>query len=83
MELDAVDRQLAMADGHHLALAARGRDLELARDRRRRERVVAPGLEALGQALEQPAAVVLDLARLAVDEPLRLADLANNFLGTR
>src|SRR4051812_8823077 len=76
MELEAVDRQLAVADGHHVALGAARRDLELLRDRGCSERVVAAGLEALGQALEEPAAVVLDLARLAVDEPLRLADLA-------
>src|SRR4051794_26107555 len=76
MELDAVDRQLAVADGHHVALGAARRDLELLRDRGCSERVVAAGLEALGQALEEPAAVVLDLTRLAVDEPLRLADLA-------
>src|SRR5205085_6583507 len=59
-----------------LALDTARGDLELVRDRDRGERVIAARLEALGQALEEPAAVMLDLARLAVDEPLRLADLA-------
>ena len=41
------------------------------------------GGEASGQALKQPTPVVLDLARLAVDEPLGLADLAAESLDDR
>ena len=32
MELDALDRQLAVANAHHLAVRRAGRDLELVRD---------------------------------------------------
>ena len=49
--------------------SARGRrDLERVGDRRRRERVVAAGLEVLGQPGEEAAAVVRDDRRLAVHE---------------
>ena len=64
-------------------LGARGRDLEAIGDARRRERVVAAGLERLGEAVEEAAAVVVDRARLAVDESLRLADLAAEGLDDR
>ena len=43
---------------------------------RRRERVVAARLERIGQAVEQPAAVVPHRARLPVHELARVADLA-------
>src|SRR5918994_7338353 len=65
-----------MADGHHLAFSAGGRDVELFRDRRRRERVVAAGDEVIGQVAEEAEAIVADNAGLAVDERLRQADLA-------
>src|SRR5436190_19390221 len=76
MELDAVDPQFAVANGHHLVLAAGSGNLELARHARRRERVVAAGFELLRKTGEDAAAVVADRARLAVDEPLRRSDLA-------
>src|SRR5438270_8325765 len=76
MELDAVDRQLAVADGHHLAFVAGRGDLELVRDALRGERVVAARLEARRKAGEEALPVVVDGARLAVDEPSREPDLA-------
>jgi len=76
MELDAVHPERAVAHGHHLAVAGRGRDLELLGDRGRRERVVAPGLEVIGQTGEETAPVVVDDACLAVQQLLRLPDLA-------
>ena len=50
---------------------------------RRRERVVAPGEEVLGQPGEDAAAVVRDDRRLAVHELARLADLAAEDLHDR
>src|SRR3954451_22205494 len=76
MELDALDRQLAVADAHDLAVVAARGDLELVGHRRRGERVVAADLESLRQSLEDAASVVLDDARLAVQQALRAADLA-------
>src|SRR5215218_2615200 len=76
VELDAVDAELAVADGHHLALVARRRDVELLGDRRRGERVVAAGDEVVGEATEEPESVVVDHAGLPVDERLRRPDLA-------
>src|SRR3954462_4123419 len=76
MELDAFDRQLAVADAHHLAVVAPRSHLELVRDTRRRKRVVAADLEPLRQATEDAAPVVLDAARLPVEQALRAADLA-------
>ena len=72
MELDAFDRQLAVADAHHLAVGRPRGDLQLVRDRDRGERVVAAGLEVLRQPGEDAAAVVLDGRRLAVQQRLRL-----------
>src|SRR3954469_25678500 len=77
MELDAFDRQLAVADAHHLAVVAPRRHLELVRDNRRRERVVTPDLEPLREAAEHAPPVVLDAARLPVEQALRAADLAD------
>src|SRR5439155_26167876 len=68
MELHAVDGKLAVADGHHLVVRAGCGDLERIRDEHRGERVVAPGLERLREAFEEPLPVVPDLAGLAVDE---------------
>ena len=59
VELDAVDRELAVAHGHDLAVRAGRADLEHVRDAGRGERVVAAGLERGGEAGEEPAAVVL------------------------
>ena len=69
--------------GHHFAAVCRRRDLELGRDPCRGERVVAAGLQLQRQAFEQAAAVVLDRARLTVDELARLADLASVSLHDR
>src|SRR3954447_9485631 len=76
MELDAFDRQLAVADAHHLAVVAPRSDLELVRDTRRGERVVAPDLQPLWEIAEHAAPVVLDAARLPVEQALSAADLA-------
>src|SRR6476659_11276789 len=83
MELHTVDRQVAVADGHHLAVGCRGGDLEHVRDAGRRERVVAPGRKVLGQAREDSATVVRDRRRLAVDELTRGPHLAPESLHDR
>jgi hypothetical protein len=76
VELDAVDRQLAVADRHHLAVGGRGRDLEDLGDARRRERVVAAGQELAVDPGEEAGAVVRDERCLPVDELAREVDLA-------
>lgn len=76
MELDALDRELAVADAHHLSVRSPGGDFELVGNLGRRERVVAAGLEPLGQAREDALAVVLDRGGLPVEERLRGPDLA-------
>src|SRR4051812_4342387 len=76
MELDAVDRQLAVAHRHHLAVLRGCADREGLGDARRGERVVAAALERIGQASEETLAVVGDRTCLAVHQALRLADLA-------
>src|SRR5438874_12183150 len=83
MELNAVDGQRVMAYRRHLSLGAGRGDLELVRHRDCRERVVAAGLELLGQPREDATAVVADGARLAVDEPLCGTDLAAEGLDQR
>src|SRR6266536_1765052 len=83
MELHAFDRQLAVAHAHHLAVVAPSRDLEHVRHARRRERVVATDLEVLRQPAENALAVVLDRARLAVQQALRARDLAAERLNHR
>ena len=83
VELHAVQRQLAMPHGHHLAVRRRRRDLEDVGHGRRCERVVAAGEEVLGQAGEDAAAVVGDGRRLAVHELPRAADLAAEDLHDR
>ena len=57
MELDAVDRKLAMAHRHDLAVLRPRRDLELLGHRVSRQRVVAADLELVREAREEPAAV--------------------------
>ena len=76
MELDAVHRELAMADGHHLAVRRGRRDLQQLRDPCGRQRVVPAHLELVRQPGEEAAAVVVDGARLAVDEGAGGGDLA-------
>ena len=83
MELHALDPVRAVPDRHHLAVLRAGGDRQLVRHAHGRERVVAPCLDLLGQAREDPLAVVSDAARLAVQERLRLADLASEGLDDR
>src|SRR5258708_30749665 len=83
MELHAFDRQRAMPDSHDFTIVRTRGDLELIRDGRRRERVVAPDLERLRQAGKDAAPVVLDEARLPVQQPLRRRDLATERLDDR
>src|SRR5215217_8953928 len=67
VELEALRGKLAVADGHHYVAVARSA-LELRRQTGvGDERVVAPGAERVRDAVEQAAAVVLDLRVLAVD----------------
>ena len=73
MELDAVDRKLAVSHGHHLAVVGRRGDLQRIGNPDRRERVVPPTLERMRQPVEKAPAVVMDRAGLAVDQPLGLA----------
>ena len=83
MELDAVDRELAVANGHHLAVGGRRGDLERVRYAGGRERVVAAGLELVGKPAKEAASVVVHVARLAVDERAGQADLAAEGLDDR
>src|SRR3954471_14624986 len=83
MELDAVDREVAMAHGHHLSVGGGGGNLELVRDARDRERVVAARGQIVAQAGEEAAPVVLDRRRLAVYELPCGADLASEGLRQR
>src|SRR3954452_13208224 len=66
VELDAVGRQLAMAHRHEDAAAARRLDQARGQVRIDDQRVVAADHERVGEAGEEPVAVVLDLRRLAV-----------------
>ena len=83
MELHAVERELAVAHGHHLAVGRRRGHLEDVGHRRRGERVVAAGQEVRRQAGEDAAPVVGDERRLAVHELARLADLPAEDLDER
>src|SRR5262249_59022752 len=72
-----------MADGHHLAVVARRRDLERRGDRRGRERVVAADLQLVRQSREEAAAVVVNDAGLPVHELAGWADLPAECLDDR
>src|SRR6185437_11749438 len=76
VELNAVDRELAMADRHHLAVRRSRRDLQRLRDLCGCQRVVPAHLEPVRQPGEEASAVVADGARLAVDEGAGGGDLA-------
>jgi hypothetical protein len=54
VELDSVHGQLAVANGHDLAIRSRRGDLELVGHARRGERVVAARLELVGQPRKSP-----------------------------
>ena len=71
MELHAFDRKLAMAHAHDLAVLGVRGDLERVGHDRRGERVVAADLEPLRQPREDAVPVVLDDARLPVEQALR------------
>src|SRR5512133_1008666 len=83
VELDTVDRELAMANRHHLAVTTGRRDLQLVGEGRRSQGVVAAGKEVVRQVAEDAAAVVAADARLSVDERPRLPDLAAEDLDDR
>src|SRR5207237_2772398 len=83
MELHPHDREVSVPNGHHLAVVAGRRDLENLRHARRRERVVAPGREVGRKAFEDSRSVMVDRARLSVNEPPRLADLSAEDLHDR
>ena len=83
VELDAVDGKLAVPHGHDLSVRGRRGHVQLVRDRRRRQRVVAAGLELDREPAEEPEPVVADGRRLAVDELARQADLSAERLDDR
>ena len=83
MELHTLDRQRAMANSHHLAVLGSRRHVELVGDMDCGERVVAPDLDRARKPCEDALPVVLDPARLAVDELTRLRDLAAEGLDDR
>src|SRR5205823_14047858 len=83
MELHAYDRELAMAHGHHLAVVARRAHLEANRNGDGGERVVAARREVSREPVEDSLAVVVDRARLPVDEPARLPHAAAEDLDDR
>src|SRR3546814_7905573 len=66
VELDAVDRQIGVAETHHRAVVARRVDDEVLGNVDDLEAVVARRLKGVGQAGEEPAAVVTDGRGLAV-----------------
>src|SRR6476646_9864841 len=76
MELHALDRQLAVPDGHDLSVVGGRRDVEHrgqapALDR---ERVIARGVEWRGNVFEYAPLVVDDRRQFAVHHPLRADD---------
>ncbi len=78
MELHALDGELAVGEAHDLALGGLGGDLEVAREGlpAHQQRVVAGGLEAIGEPGEDALAPVADGARLPVHDPVGADDLA-------
>src|SRR3546814_17690029 len=66
MELDAVDRQLGVAETHHRAVVARRVDHEPLGNVDHLEAVVARRLKGSGEPRVKPAAVVADRRGLAV-----------------
>src|SRR5512138_1423172 len=73
MELDTLDGKAPVAEAHDLAVLGAGRDLEIGGEAlvQHHERMIARGLETLGQRLEDATVVVLDGRRLAVHLLLR------------
>jgi len=69
MELDAVDRQVAVAEAHHRGVVGGGVDHQILGNVGDDQRVIARRREGRGQALEQPGAVMRDRAGLAMHQP--------------
>ncbi len=76
MELDAIDGQGAGRTAITSPSSLVADTSSSVRDALCGKRVVAPGGEVLREPREDPLAVVVNRARLAVEQPLRLADLA-------
>ena len=78
VELHALDGELAVGEAHDLALGGLGGDLEVGREGlpAHQQRVVAGGLEAIGEPGEDALAPVADGARLPVHDPVGADDLA-------
>jgi hypothetical protein len=83
MELHALDGVLTVTDRHDLAVLRSRGDDERCGNPRRGERVVPAGLELRGQSPEDAAAVVLEDARLPVQERARLSHLSSVGLDDR
>ena len=78
MELDAFDFVAAVAEAHDDAVIRFGCDGEFARERfaLHDERVIARGGKGIRQLAKDAFAVVMDLARFAVEECRRADDFA-------
>ena len=83
MELDALDRVRAVAHAHDLSVRGPCGHVELVGNADGSEGVVAAGLDLGRETLEDPESVVLEHARLAVQERLRARDLASERLDDR
>ena len=83
VELDAPHRPLAMLEPHHDVVGRPRRHAQGRRHGADGERVVAHGREALRDAGEHAAPVVVDLARPAVHDLGRVADRATGHVGER
>ena len=83
MELDALDRMRSVAHAHDLAVLRPRGHLQLRGNANGGERVVAAGLERGREPREDAAPVVLEHARLAVQQRLRLRHLAAEGLDDR
>ena len=75
VELHALDRMTSVPYAHHLAVLRPGSREELGRHRGCGQRVIAAGLDSVGQPGEDPAPVVSDDARLPMEERPCLCDL--------
>ena len=85
MKLHAFDRDVAVAQAHHLALGGPGGDLEVGSDRRAidDQRVIARRGERARYAAEHTAAFVLDRRGAAVHQSRRAHDLGAEYLAHR
>lgn len=78
MKLHAFDGKFAVAETHDDAVVGLGSDLKLAREgfSLDDQRVIAGRGERIGQLLEDPFAVVMDIAGLPVKESGRADDFS-------